>query len=399
VRSPNIRYLVGLDHLRAFAALLIVFYHGLHLLSFFPRSVGHDPYRYWIHTYNPFVALLEEGHTAVALFMVLSGFVFSVAAAGKEIDYFSFLKNRFLRIYPLFVFMLLVGSSAYASSYTFLGALQSLFFQADFQGAAETGSFSRMFWAVGVEFQFYLLFPFLHRFLERHGMRWAASAIAVCLVFRLMATLHGTTNARDIAYWHLIGRLDQFLIGMVTARLFLRLRHTRLPWGWLSLASTVVVLSVIVAFNQLGGYPKIALWKIAWPTVEALAWAPLLLTYTSFADRIPSAVSRPLAAIGSISYSLYLLHVPCIAILPRLFKPVFANDPNVASQLYVALVILPVLIPLAALSYYVVERPFLGLRVRYLREPVATSTHHSTTRALASLPSEQPEAASARASL
>jgi peptidoglycan/LPS O-acetylase OafA/YrhL len=399
VRSPNIRYLVGLDHLRALAALLIVFYHGLHLLSFFPRSVGKDPYALWIYTHNPFVALLEEGHTAVALFMVLSGFVFSVAAAGKEIDYFAFLKNRFLRIYPLFVFMLLVGSSAFPKTYTFLGALQSLFFQADFQGAADLGSFSQMFWAVGVEFQFYLLFPFLHRFLERHGMRWAAAAIALCLLFRLIATLLGTTNARDISYWHLIGRLDQFLIGMLTARVFLRLRHTRLRWGWLSVASTVVVLAVILAFNQLGGYPKVTLWKVAWPTVEALAWAPLLLTYTSFADRVPAAVSRPLAAMGSISYSLYLLHLPCIAILPRLFKPVFANDPNLASQLYVALVILPVLVPLAALSYYVIERPFLAQRVRYLRDPVAMSTHHSTTRALATLPSEQPEAASARASM
>ena len=67
-----------------------MFYHGLHVLSYFPRAQGGDPYRFWIHTRNPLLALLEEGHTAVALFMVLSGFVFSVSAAGKEIAYGAF---------------------------------------------------------------------------------------------------------------------------------------------------------------------------------------------------------------------------------------------------------------------------------------------------------------------
>lgn len=375
MRSPNIQYRYGLDHLRAIAATLIVFYHGLHLISFFPRAAGGDPYRFWIHTSNPLLALIEEGHTAVGFFIVLSGFLFSVAAIGKEVEYAAFIKNRFLRIAPLYLFVLVVGLVANPTAYTFLGVLQTLLFQADFPGASQAGMFSGMFWAVTVEFQLYFLFPFLHRFLEQYRLRWALSCIVLCILMRLLAAYGGTSNPRDIAYGHVLGRLDQFVIGMLTARVFRRLESKQLPWGLLATLSTLAVLAAIWCFNRVGGYPSLAMWKVAWPTLEAVVWAQLIVTYTRFAERIPKGISAPLAAYGSISYSMYLLHSVCIVLLAR-----FANalswhpNPDVAALLFVPFGVLPVLIPLSTLSYQVVERPFLGLRVQYLRSATSTNS-------------------------
>jgi peptidoglycan/LPS O-acetylase OafA/YrhL len=369
VRSPNIRYRQGLDQLRGLAALLIVFYHGLHVLSFFPRAEGGDPYRFWIRTTNPLLALVEEGHSAVGFFIVLSGFLFSVSALGKEVIYGAFFRNRVLRIFPLFVVLLVVGSVSNPTAYTFLGILQTVFMQADFPAAAQGGVFTGMFWAVAVEFQLYLIFPFLHHFTERHGTRWALACIGLCLAMRLLAAGVGPSNPRDIAYAHVLGRLDQFVIGMLAARVFRRIEGQQLPWGILSVAATGFVLAVLTGFNQLGGYPNSALWKVVWPIVEALAWAPLLLTYTCFAERLPRWIGSPLAAFGTISYSIYLLHNACIAALPRLWYPQLSPDPNSHALLYVLYVVLPALIALSALSYYVVERPFLALRVSYLRQP------------------------------
>jgi peptidoglycan/LPS O-acetylase OafA/YrhL len=365
VKGRNTQYLVGLDHVRAFAALLIVFYHGLHVFSFYPRADGGDPLRFWIISRNPFVVLLEEGHSAVALFIVMSGFILSVGALGREISYWPYLQNRILRIYPLFVVLLFVGLAAHPGQYSLLGLIQTLLFQANYQGVLVLAPFSSMFWAVAVELQLYLLFPLLHRFIERHGARWVLGAVMLCLVLRLLATT-GSSNARDLSYWQVLGRLDQFLIGMLTARVFRRVQHLQLPWGWLSLLAFSFTLSVLFAFNHQGGFPPIPLWKIAWPTIEALAWAPLLLTYSLFAQRVPRLLSAPLAAIGTVSYSIYLLHYTLITTLPRWFNFQLATDPNVASQLYTALVVVPALLPLAALSYYVVERPFLNMRVSYL---------------------------------
>ncbi|MET0384452.1 MAG: acyltransferase [Polyangiales bacterium] len=370
--NANTRYLVGLDHLRALAALLIVFYHGLHLLSFGPRAAGADPLRFWWISDNPLIALLEEGHTSVALFMVLSGFVFSSAALGKHIAYFAYLQNRFLRIYPLFVLLCLVAVTVSPGQYSLLALTQTLLFQGDLPGALNIVPYTSMFWAVAVEFQFYLLFPWLHRILEREGARWALACIVLMLVLRFIAASSGVANARDIAYWHLVGRLDQFLIGMLSARVFHRLSQRKLPWGLFSLLGLAAVLALLFAFNHAGGWPTSPLWKIAWPTAEALAWAGLLVPYVLFAEHMPGVISRPLAALGSISYSIYLLHYPCILLLPQYVRPWLQLEPNLASQAYVALVVLPVLVPLAALTYYAVERPFLRMRVRYLQEPEAT---------------------------
>lgn len=368
MRSPNIQYRQGLDHLRGLAALLIVLYHGLHVLSFFPRAQGGDPYRFWIHTYNPILAVIEEGHSAVGFFIVLSGFLFSVSALGKQVLYGAFIRNRLLRIAPLFMFVLVVGTVAHPGSYSFLAVVQTLAFQADFPGAAQAGAFSGMFWAVAVEFQLYFIFPFMHRFTEQHGARWAFGCIALCIAMRLVAANVGTSNPRDIAYGHVLGRLDQFVIGMLAARLFRRVETLELPWGAISVAAFGAVVAVLVGFNRLGGYPDLSLWKVLWPTVEALTWAPLLLAYTRFAERVPRWVGSPLAAFGAISYSIYLLHNVCLVLLSRVWYPSMHPNPDAQALLFTLCVVLPALIALATLSYQVVERPFLGLRVKYLQE-------------------------------
>ena len=114
MRSPNIRYLPAVDHLRAFAALLIVFYHGLHVFSYqarFGRDFATD---HWLQAGNPLLAVLAEGHTAVALFMVLSGFILTVGALEGGVSWAGFIRNRLLRTYPLFLLaMVVVGALSY----------------------------------------------------------------------------------------------------------------------------------------------------------------------------------------------------------------------------------------------------------------------------------------------
>jgi len=101
MKSRNIGYLPEVDHLRAFAALLIVFYHGLHLLR--SRLLHDQPFDFshWVSTENPLLAAIAEGHTAVALFMVLSGFIFTWGAWGHQVRYGAFVVNRVLRIYVM----------------------------------------------------------------------------------------------------------------------------------------------------------------------------------------------------------------------------------------------------------------------------------------------------------
>ena len=65
MKSSEGKYFAKLDHVRAFAAYLVFVWHFTHLTAQFPVPAAASPY-------FPF-ALLEEGHTGVALFMTLSG--------------------------------------------------------------------------------------------------------------------------------------------------------------------------------------------------------------------------------------------------------------------------------------------------------------------------------------
>ena len=85
-------YLERLDHLRFYAAALVVLFHFFH--SYAPD----------LRANNPLMSLIDEGHTGIGLFMVISGFVFTWIAREREVSYAPFLFSRFVRIYPLFTF-------------------------------------------------------------------------------------------------------------------------------------------------------------------------------------------------------------------------------------------------------------------------------------------------------
>jgi peptidoglycan/LPS O-acetylase OafA/YrhL len=366
VKSANIRYLPRLDHLRGFAALLIVLYHSVMVLAVIPRGTIRDASHFWFLPRNPLTVLVQEGRTAVALFMVLSGFVFSFGCDGREVIYWRFIQNRVLRIYPLFLTALMVGTAALPALFTLRGMLQTLLFQANLEGSLVLTPFTSMFWAVSVEFQFYLLFPFLHRFIAREGTRWALALIVLALALRLFATICGASNARDISYWHMLGRIDQFVLGMLAGRIYLRIKDRQWPWGLLALGSFMLALSVLVGFSVAATWESTAYWKIGWPPVEGVAWATFIVTYVAFADRHSGKWSWPLEQLGTFSYSLYLWHFMVLTAMSILVPFPASRDPDRAALLYALKVVVPVLIPLAALSYHVIERPFLQMRVQYL---------------------------------
>jgi peptidoglycan/LPS O-acetylase OafA/YrhL len=83
MRSTGGLYFSRLDHVRAVAIYLVFVWHFLHMTPRFPVPYASNPI-------FPF-ALFDEGHTGVALFMTLSGYLFAKLVGNQRLDFASFL--------------------------------------------------------------------------------------------------------------------------------------------------------------------------------------------------------------------------------------------------------------------------------------------------------------------
>jgi peptidoglycan/LPS O-acetylase OafA/YrhL len=369
MESPNIKYIPAVDHLRGLAAALIVFYHGLHLISYQIRYAVPIRFDHWPQAGNIFSASLVEGHTAVALFMVLSGFIFAYGAGQRDISYLPFIRNRFLRIYPLFLVLIVAGLAAYPDRFDFSGLMKTIFFQANSRGSLSLGPFSAMFWAIAVEFQFYLIFPFLYKLSRRYGPVFLVVCAAAALFLKILAASEAA-SIRDLTYLTLLGRIDQFLFGMLLAGLYHRWQNRKRLLSISLPFALAAVMALLYGFHIfLGGWPSENWFKVFWPTLEGLAWAAVILCYLVAAQKLPDRLSGPLARLGVLSYSIYLLHIILITFMVQhgLYAR-FGLSPEGDALLNTLLFVFPAILVCATVTYQLIEAPFLRLRVRYFVE-------------------------------
>ena len=253
MRSTNIKYIPAVDQLRGFAALLIVFYHGYHVISY--HLLYGEPYKSdkWPDATNPLHAFLIEGHTAVAMFMVLSGFIFTIGSFGKHVSYKQFLKNRFLRTYPLFLFLLMVGMIAAPQNISLNGVLKTVFFMSNANGAFHSGSFTAMFWTVAVEWHFYLAFPLLLALTNIKRASFLICLIISFIILRLIIINYGEnpTSPRDLSYWTIIGRMDQFALGMTSGLFYIKRFQKNLFFDMLTILFFILICMYLYCLSLI----------------------------------------------------------------------------------------------------------------------------------------------------
>ena len=79
---------------------MVLLWHFLHYNNGYPVPFENDPIF--------FLSIFNEGHTGVALFMTLSGYLFSKLLDEKRIWWTAFFYNRALRLLPLLIFVIIV---------------------------------------------------------------------------------------------------------------------------------------------------------------------------------------------------------------------------------------------------------------------------------------------------
>jgi peptidoglycan/LPS O-acetylase OafA/YrhL len=360
LRSTEGIYYSRLDHVRALAAYLVFVWHFLHMTPTYPVPYASGPV-------FPF-ALLDEGHTGVALFMTLSGYLFAKLVGDRGIDYPAFLWSRAVRLGPLLVVVIaawvvirwLAGNPIPAS---------------DIYGGLLLPTWPYGAWSITIELHFYLLFPLLLLLFRRYGPFMLLAVVAGAMFARYdWWRIHG--EAQHIAFWTIFGRIDQFVFGMLFALVPVRRNVLRVVAG-VSMLSFLILwneFDLMGGFHHFDGSPsKSPLW-IFIPTVEAITWGSLIAFYDGAGFRLPAWLDRALAKVGEWSYSIYLLHFFPIILLRNLFWERSGNAGDFFPALIVANLAFLAFLPVAAASYHWFEKRFLVYRKPYLRVPVAQAT-------------------------
>jgi len=359
MRSSSGQHFIALDHVRALAAFMVFTWHFIHGAHGKPVPYGYAPALF------P-AALLDEGHVGVALFMTLSGYLFAKLLTGRQVAYGAFLWNRVLRLLPLLLVVLALGGLRLRHAGLSIDTYMQSIMWGWLLPTLPSGA-----WSITVEFHFYCILPLLLWMSEKS--RWLPLSIIVGAIALRAAIYLARGEVESLAYWTIIGRIDQFVLGMLAFR-FRAAISGRHAWA-------VAILLIFSAFywciDFFGGAYRMpaALW-IVLPTIEGFAFAALIAWYdNSFAQRL-STLSRFIGHMGEYSYSIYLLHVLVV------FKAAPFIDTHVMrmSNFYVAcvwsLVCFLAMAPIGYLSYHFVELPFLRLRRPYLlrRESLSPAT-------------------------
>jgi peptidoglycan/LPS O-acetylase OafA/YrhL len=318
---------------------------------------------------------LPGGFVGVDIFFVISGFVVSASLLHAPRDRFLqfvafFYARRLARIVPALVLVLVVtatvatllvprawlsGFSEKTAIYAFLGlsnwAMENNL-DTYFAPRAEYNPYTHT-WSLGVEEQFYLVFPFLFfswvTLRERRSAQRLATAITALLGFAsFVACIYATRNAPATAFYSILCRFWELAVGVLLYQLSAQpnsahvgastLMASVLPW--LGLAAIIVTF----AFGNADAFP----WFWACPPV--LGAALVIGGYqASVSHPLRCILGHPVCGwIGKRSYSLYLWHWPVFVLLRWTI-----GLENVLTQV----IGLAASVALAAFSYRWVELP------------------------------------------
>lgn len=283
-----------LDGLRGIFSILVIAHHH----NAFKDSVF----------YNNFFVI--NSSLFVDFFFVLSGFVIAMNYIGRirtSGDFVTFLKKRFIRLYPLlfytevvFILANLAGQESAMKNAGNLGmeyylstALDTLTFMGSTPVFGSWMSINYPAWSISAEMVSYFVFGIVVLLLPR--FKYACFAVIILVSVLFIISKGEYLLAYDYGF---VRGLLCFCIGIYT-HLLLSKKRFHLS------AFEIPFLIFLVAALYFTQHWNLNLWKLAFPIIFSIG----IVIFASSDGRISQLLSsRPFQYLGKISYSIYLNH-------------------------------------------------------------------------------------------
>ena len=327
-------------------------------------------------------AVYELGRLSVTLFFVLSGFLITYLLLAEQqqsggIAVRRFYLRRILRIWPLYFLVVLLSflvlprfelfhvpryTTALPEHFAVTFPLFLLFLPQLALSIYRPVPFAEPAWSIGVEEQFYLLWPALMR-RSRHFVALAAVIIVTVAGSRWLALglamANVKTNRTDDAallVWNRVinylyfTRLECMAIGGLFAWLVFAKKKSLLAFLYNRLVQVIVY--ALTAYLLVTDRHK-PIFNYGWYSV---LFAILILNVATNPRSLLRMNGRAFELLGNISFSIYMLHELAIQVAIR--AGLTSN-----ATLYPAAMALT--LAAATASYLWLERPFLRLKSRF----------------------------------
>ncbi|MEU1971005.1 acyltransferase family protein [Microbacterium sp. NPDC019599] len=320
--------------------------------------------------YHAGIPFLPGGYVGVDVFFVISGFLItthllrSLQTEGR-IRFATFYARRARRILPAAFLVLAlsivaaliwyppllmgdvwagaIATALYVPNYFFASA------QTDYLAESSTPSLFQHYWSLGVEEQFYLVWPALLAlaWITMRSRRALLAGLVVVVAASFTACVLVTFQSQPWAFFSLATRAWELGVGGLVA-FGLAHRQTLVGpriaplLGWLGI--TGIAASVLL-FSSETPFPG------AWAALPVLGTAAAIVAGATHSPRGPGRMLSlsGMVFIGTISYSLYLVHWPGL-VIP-------AASVRGPLPLWATLLIAVLCVPVAWLLYRFVEDP------------------------------------------
>lgn len=364
--SKKTFYHPELDVLR-FAAFLAVFmHHGLPRDErLYVNSGLSETATQWLLTTK------EAGAFGLDLFFALSSYLITELllrefAARGTFSVSAFYVRRALRIWPLyftflaltiFVIPTLLPADRFGSIYIVSFAL----FVGNWVCVAQGLPYSvaNPLWSISVEEQFYIGWPLLLRFFGVNRLKQLAFAMLIVAVLtRIGLAIYGVEHPG--VWYNTIARLDPIALGAILA-FVLKGRAPQISTA----LRTVLCLTALAIWWLVARYlSQDGPGSVATYALSGFASVMLLAAVLRSEARILRVPPFSwLVYLGRISYGLYVFHLLALALMAQvMFLPIVRIPLNFELRLGLSFLLT---VALAAVSYKLLEQPFLRLKRRF----------------------------------